>query len=100
MSYNETLEALLQQQKEIQQKINAQISAERNERIASIVADMAKYHITAAELEKASRIKTPAPPRYRNPQTGATWSGHGKRPKWVLEAQAAGKSLEDFLIRK
>ena len=69
MSYNETLEALLQQQKEIQQKINAQISAERNERIASIVADMVKYHITAAELEKASRKKTPAPPRYRNPQT-------------------------------
>ena len=36
-------------------------------------------------------------PRYANPQDpGQTWSGRGRRPGWIQEALASGKSLEDF----
>ena len=36
-------------------------------------------------------------PRYRNPENPEqTWSGRGRRPRWVHEAEAAGRSLDDL----
>ncbi|WP_414144191.1 H-NS family nucleoid-associated regulatory protein [Burkholderia stagnalis] len=32
-------------------------------------------------------------PKYRDPQTGATWSGRGREPLWIT-----GRSREQFLI--
>jgi DNA-binding protein H-NS len=38
-------------------------------------------------------------PKYRNPENSAlTWSGRGKRPLWINEALAAGKTLEDLAV--
>ncbi|TAK95212.1 MAG: H-NS histone family protein, partial [Aquabacterium sp.] len=37
-------------------------------------------------------------PKYRNAQTGETWTGRGLQPKWVQAAVASGKKLEDFAI--
>jgi DNA-binding protein H-NS len=35
--------------------------------------------------------------KYRNPENPAlTWSGRGKRPGWVNEALASGKTLDDL----
>lgn len=34
--------------------------------------------------------------KYRNPETGETWSGRGLMPKWLQVATAAGKTLSDF----
>jgi DNA-binding protein H-NS len=34
-------------------------------------------------------------PKYRDPKTGATWSGRGARAKWLV-----GKKLSDYLIDK
>ncbi|MCS0590312.1 H-NS histone family protein [Massilia norwichensis] len=37
--------------------------------------------------------------RYRNPADEAqTWTGRGRQPKWIAEALAGGKSLDDFRI--
>jgi DNA-binding protein H-NS len=37
--------------------------------------------------------------KYRNPDDPSlTWSGRGKRPAWVNEALAAGKTLEDLAV--
>ena len=30
---------------------------------------------------------------------GNTWTGHGKRPRWFLDALAAGKSAEELLLK-
>ena len=39
-------------------------------------------------------------PKYRNPQNPAdTWAGRGQQPKWMATQIAAGRKLEDFLIR-
>jgi DNA-binding protein H-NS len=36
--------------------------------------------------------------KYRNPDNpDQTWSGRGQQPKWVKEALAKGKTLEEFL---
>jgi DNA-binding protein H-NS len=38
-------------------------------------------------------------PKYRHPDNPElTWTGRGKRPAWVNEALASGKSLEDLAI--
>jgi DNA-binding protein H-NS len=37
-------------------------------------------------------------PKYRNPAEPAeTWSGRGKRPKWVIAQLKSGKKLGDLL---
>jgi len=43
---------------------------------------------------RGSKVK----PKYRNPATGETWTGRGKRPRWFAAALAAGKKEKDFLI--
>ena len=38
-------------------------------------------------------------PRYRNPaDSQQTWTGRGRQPKWVGEALANGRNLDDFRI--
>jgi DNA-binding protein H-NS len=39
-------------------------------------------------------------PRYRNPDDASqTWSGRGRRPRWIHDAEAAGRTLQDLEIR-
>ena len=37
-------------------------------------------------------------PKYRDPETGATWAGRGLKPRWLTAAMKSGKSLEAFPI--
>ena len=39
-------------------------------------------------------------PKYRNPQTSETWSGRGKRPRWLVAAMKSGQRIEDFRIKE
>jgi DNA-binding protein H-NS len=39
-------------------------------------------------------------PKYRNPQTSETWSGRGKRPRWLAAAMKSGHKIEEFRIRE
>jgi len=83
--------------------------------LAAIVRDMREYAITPEEIAAAFG-KTPATrraassrksvraakkvvePKYRHPETGATWSGRGKPPRWLSTAEEAGASRASFLI--
>jgi DNA-binding protein H-NS len=37
-------------------------------------------------------------PKYRDPETGATWAGRGLKPRWLTAAMKSGKSIESFAI--
>lgn len=37
-------------------------------------------------------------PKYRNPQTFETWSGRGKRPRWLVAAMKSGHKIEEFIL--
>jgi DNA-binding protein H-NS len=38
-------------------------------------------------------------PKYRNPLIPSqTWSGRGKRPRWLVAAMKSGQTIEDFQI--
>lgn len=50
---------------------------------------------------KLGRKLGKVPPKYRNPaNTKQTWTGRGKRPRWLAELVSAGKKVDDFLIKK
>ena len=37
--------------------------------------------------------------KYRDPNSGSTWTGRGRRPRWMVAATKGGKAKkEDFLI--
>ena len=51
--------------------------------------------ISAAKVRKTITVK----PKYVNPEDAEkTWTGRGRRPKWVEAQLATGKELEDMLI--
>ena len=48
---------------------------------------------------KVKTKRTPAAPKYANPENHAdTWSGRGRKPKWLEEAIAQGHDMEEFTI--
>ncbi len=85
----------------LEQEAEALRKAELVTVIADIKARMAEYGITSKDLgviknkiKKQSATSGPIA-RYRNAE-GKTWSGRGRKPKWIVEALAAGKTLEDL----
>jgi len=49
----------------------------------------------AQEARKYSKVS----PKYRNPnEPTETWSGRGKRPRWLTAALRTGHKIEDFVI--
>jgi len=49
--------------------------------------------------ERLAKGKTKAAPKYANPADPTqTWTGRGRKPKWVEELLASGKSLDDAAI--
>lgn len=52
----------------------------------------------ASATAKARRKYPRVLPKYRNPQTSETWSGRGKRPRWLVAAVKSGRRIEDFRI--
>jgi DNA-binding protein H-NS len=69
--------------------------------ITKIKDMMAQHGITVSDLQggrKSGKKKGSVAPKYRNPASGETWSGRGRPPRWLAEAEAQGKSRDAFLI--
>ncbi|MFN0218848.1 MAG: H-NS family nucleoid-associated regulatory protein [Hyphomicrobium sp.] len=49
--------------------------------------------------EKKERKQRQAKARYRDPDTGETWSGLGKPKKWLQQKLDAGHSIDEFLTQ-
>ena len=64
----------------------------------------AEHGFSLAELAgmssgKSKSSKPKSPPKFRNPANpDQTWSGRGRRPDWIKEAEAAGRPMSDFAI--
>lgn len=105
--------------------LEAEAERLRGQEVADVVARIkeaiAAYGLTAADLglttsgrgraSKGRAVGASAGPgvkrraksprstgaKYRNDQ-GQTWGGRGPRPKWLRDAIASGKSLQDFAV--
>lgn len=74
----------------------------KNEAKAAIEAIAREHGFKIEDLigeDKTSKTKTKAAPKYVHPENPeATWTGRGRKPKWVEAALDAGKSLSDLAI--
>lgn len=101
----------------LQKQMLALQKKQRGPVITSIVRSMREYDISPEDIaaafnkkstraSKATRVtrtstapKRVVAPKYRHPDTQATWTGRGKAPRWLTEAEAQGQSRETFLIQ-
>ncbi|MPV71186.1 H-NS histone family protein [Burkholderia sp. BE17] len=92
---SESLHMLRAQISALETRIAVRRAAIRNDVVEQIVKLMREYEITAREVEVRLSVgqRRRIPPRYWDPATGATWSGRGKRPRWMQ-----GRDPEDFRI--
>lgn len=55
---------------------------------------------TRSARKTSGGVRGPVAPKYRNPETNDQWSGRGKPPRWVVDAESQGKSRDQFLIQQ
>ena len=49
--------------------------------------------------KKIKKARTKAPPKYQHPEDATvTWTGRGRRPRWVEDILKKGGALEDIAI--
>ncbi|MFM0185544.1 H-NS family nucleoid-associated regulatory protein [Paraburkholderia nemoris] len=103
-----TLEAMQAKIKKLQAQADALIAKQSSGVVEKIRELMAKHGLTTADIDahggskqRATKavVKTMskgsvAAVKYRDPRTGATWSGHGRAPGWI----ASAKSRDKFLV--
>jgi DNA-binding protein H-NS len=73
------------------------------EAIAEVKALMKAKGVSLADLAGGDVAankgrRKPATAQFKDPVTGSTWSGRGRTPTWLAEAEASGKSRESFRI--
>ncbi len=84
--------------KDLQAKAEKQRQSEIQKAIEEIKQKMSDYGITVDDLSPSRKTRKSGPtgtvkPKYRNPETGDTWTGRGKPPRWI-----AGKDRQQYLI--
>jgi DNA-binding protein H-NS len=87
---------LLAQKAELEAQIAAAQAERKAEGIAAARALIQEHGLTAADVfpNPGKKAKgSVGAPKYRDPATGATWTGRGKPPNWIN-----GKVRESFLI--
>ncbi|MBC9905445.1 MULTISPECIES: H-NS histone family protein [Achromobacter] len=109
----------------LQKKAEVLQTKRRKPVITQIITSMREYDITPEEIvaaygagkparaaaaggrrkagpaaRPANAAKRAVAPKYRHPQTGETWSGRGKAPRWLAAEEAAGATRDSFLIKE
>ena len=89
------------------EKLMAEAEQMRQKEIDDVIAEirekMKAFGLTAQDIGGVARKRNSggaakAVVKYRGPN-GETWSGgRGRKPRWVTEALAKGKKIEDFAV--
>ena len=84
---------LLKQREELEKKIQETRKREMSEAVGKVRQIVQEYGLTAEDVfpparaarSSASSAGTKVAPKYKNPETGETWTGRGKAPKWIQD---------------
>ncbi len=93
-----TVAQLLAQKAALEAQIEAAQKAQVAEGIAKAKAIIEQYQLTKEDLfgsseKRARKASGSVAPKYKDPISGATWTGRGKAPKWI-----EGKDRSQFTI--
>jgi DNA-binding protein H-NS len=82
---------------EIQSILSMKLDAEKRELERRLV----QLNGYAETRPRARRPYPKVRPKYRNPERPSeTWSGRGKRPRWMSAQLKSGKKVDEFLIAR
>jgi DNA-binding protein H-NS len=94
-SYQELQAQIVELQKQAEAARSSEITAAK----AKIAEIMKEYGLILSDLAvtskaKSTKVREPVAIKYRDPETGSTWTGRGRAPLWLN-----GKDKNDFLIK-
>ena len=95
-----TLKEMRDLQAKLERAINSFEERKRRNAIAAVesVAREHGFHLADLTAGKTHRTGKVAP-KYSNPNDPTmTWTGRGRKPRWVQESLDEGKTLDDMLI--
>lgn len=76
---------LLQKKAELEAKIAEMLKIEKAGLISKVREMVSEYKLTQDDIFGQPKRKiSSGEPKYRNPETGVTWTGRGKPPNWIL----------------
>jgi DNA-binding protein H-NS len=93
---NMSVDELWSLHEEIQTILSMKLDAEKRELERRLV------QLNGYESRPSARRPYPkVRPKYRNPERPSeTWSGRGKRPRWMSAQLKSGKKVDEFLIAR
>ncbi len=104
----QTLKSIERQIAKLKAVAEKLVAKDKTPAIRQITALMAKSGVTIADLraaggkrkvaKRAGAKRGTVAPKYRNPIDGATWTGRGRTPVWLVEAEKTGALRTQFLI--
>ncbi len=95
---------LAQLQAQISDELESRAQIKRDALVSEIREKAEAAGISAEELIKAfggrgNKTRKPVAVKYRDPSdAGNTWTGRGRKPKWIEAKLAAGHSLESLAV--
>lgn len=97
-----SLKELKKLQNDVAKAISTYEDRMKKEALAELESKAREMGFNLNELlggSKAKRAGGTVAPKYAHPENPElTWTGRGRKPKWVEEALSSGKSLEDLAI--
>lgn len=103
-----TLEKVQAKLAKLQAQADALIKKQSSDVLARIRDLMEKHGLTVADIDahvggkkrgrkpgSQAAVSTATSARYRDPKTGATWTGHGRAPAWIASVKDRTKFLID-----
>ena len=95
----------LKELKDLQSKVAKAIESYKDRQKRDAIAKLEEqaremgYSLSELTASMPKRRSTVSPAKYANPDNPAdTWTGRGRKPKWMIDALKQGKSPEDMLI--
>ena len=77
----------------LQQERDQAFKIESKQALAQVKQIIDKFGFTPEQVFSETKARAQAAAKYRNPETGKTWSGRGREPKWFNN-----KERDKFLI--
>jgi DNA-binding protein H-NS len=89
-----TLEKLMKLKSDVEATLAEKVSEQRH----SLEQELSKLGGYTGGKKARGGPRGAVAPKYRDPESGATWAGRGLKPRWLTAAMKSGKSLEHFAI--
>ncbi|MDH0740149.1 H-NS histone family protein [Achromobacter sp. AGC78] len=113
MKQRDSLKVLSREIGQLEHRMYALRAKRRALAVREIVRLMRQSHITPEEITAAYQPLMPKPsvgpvprmdgrtrvePKYRDPETGKTWTGRGVIPRWLAAAELDGRNRQHFVV--